>query len=75
MQKDIASIRRDYQMASLEEGATSAHPMDQFSHWWEDAIASNIDEVNAFVLSTIDDNSAPASRVLLLKGYTPEGFV
>ena len=75
MQKDIASIRRDYQLASLEEGATSAHPMDQFTHWWEDAIASNIDEVNAFVLSTIDDNSAPASRVVLLKGYTPEGFV
>ncbi len=30
MQKDIASIRRDYQLASLDEAATEAHPMDQF---------------------------------------------
>jgi pyridoxamine 5'-phosphate oxidase len=49
--------------------------MSQFEHWWEEAIASNIDEVNAFVLSTIDANRAPASRVVLLKGYTPEGFI
>jgi pyridoxamine 5'-phosphate oxidase len=74
MNKDIASIRRDYQLATLDESSTSAHPMSQFEHWWEEAIASNIDEVNAFVLSTIDANRAPASRVVLLKGYTPEGF-
>ena len=75
MQKDIASIRRDYQMASLDEAASAANPMDQFTHWWEEATTSNIDEVNAFVLSTVDANRAPASRVVLLKGYTPEGFI
>jgi len=75
MQKDIASIRRDYQMASLDEAASAAHPMDQFTHWWDEATTSNIDEVNAFVLSTVDANRAPASRVVLLKGYTPEGFI
>ena len=75
MQKDIASIRRDYQMASLDEAASAAHPMDQFTHWWEEATTSNIDEVNAFVLSTVDANRAPASRVVLLKGYTTEGFI
>ena len=47
----------------------------QFTHWWEEATTSNIDEVNAFVLSTVDANRAPASRVVLLKGYTPEGFI
>lgn len=62
-------------MASLDEAASAAHPMDQFTHWWEDATISNIDEVNAFVLSTVDANRAPASRVVLLKGYTPEGFI
>ena len=75
MQKDIASIRRDYQMSSLDEASTAAHPMDQFTDWWQEATASNIDEVNAFVLSTIDANRAPSSRVLLLKGYSSEGFV
>jgi pyridoxamine 5'-phosphate oxidase len=75
MNKDISSIRKDYQLASLDEASSAANPMDQFEHWWEEAIQSNIDEVNAFVLSTVNSNGTPASRVVLLKGYTPEGFV
>jgi len=75
MNRDIASIRRDYQLASLDEASSSLHPMDQFEHWWEEAIASNIDEVNAFVLSTINAEGAPSSRVVLLKNLTPQGFV
>lgn len=75
MNRDIASIRKDYQLASLDEETTANLPMDQFEHWWEDAIASGIEEVNAFVLSTIKAGNTPSSRVLLLKGYTPEGFV
>ncbi|MEN9697527.1 MAG: pyridoxamine 5-phosphate oxidase [Bacteroidota bacterium] len=75
MNRDISSIRKDYQLASLDEASSAENPMDQFEHWWEDAIQSNIDEVNAFILSTIALSGAPASRVLLLKGFTPEGFV
>jgi len=75
MNRDIASIRKDYQLASLDEETTAGLPMDQFEHWWEEAIASGIDEVNAFVLSTVKANGVPSSRVVLLKGYTPEGFI
>ena len=75
MNRDIADIRRDYQLASLDEATSMAHPMDQFTIWWNDAIESNIDEVNAFVLSTIKASGVPSARVVLLKGYTPEGFM
>jgi pyridoxamine 5'-phosphate oxidase len=75
MNRDIASIRKDYQLASLDEETSAALPMDQFEHWWEDAIKSGIEEVNAFVLSTVKANGTPSSRVVLLKGYTPEGFI
>jgi len=75
MNRNISDIRRDYQLASLDEASSTEHPMDQFTQWWDAAIESNIDEVNAFVLSTVKPNGSPASRVLLLKGYTPEGFV
>jgi pyridoxamine 5'-phosphate oxidase len=75
MNQDISSIRRDYQMASLDESSSAANPLDQFEHWWEAAIQSNIDEVNAFTLCTIGLNGAPTARVVLLKGFTPEGFV
>jgi hypothetical protein len=30
MNKDISSIRKDYQLASLDEETTAALPMDQF---------------------------------------------
>ena len=75
MNRDIAEIRRDYQLASLDEATSMEHPMDQFTIWWNDAVESNIDEVNAFILSTVKANGTPASRVVLLKGYTPEGFM
>ena len=75
MNRDISDIRRDYQLASLDEASSAEHPMDQFTQWWNDAIESNIDEVNAFVLSTVKASGAPSSRVVLLKGYTPEGFI
>lgn len=75
MNRDISSIRRDYQLASLDEASSADNAMDQFEHWWEEAIQSNIDEVNAFTLSTIGLNGAPAARIVLLKGFTPEGFV
>ena len=64
MNRDISSIRRDYQLASLDEASSAANPMDQFERWWEEAIQSNIDEVNAFVLSTINEQGAPSARVV-----------
>jgi pyridoxamine 5'-phosphate oxidase len=75
MNRDISSIRKDYQLASLDEASTASNPMDQFEQWWEEAIQSNIDEVNAFTLSTIGLNGAPQARVVLLKGFTPSGFI
>jgi pyridoxamine 5'-phosphate oxidase len=71
MNRDIASIRKDYQLASLDEASTLANPMDQFGNWWKEAIESNIEEVNAFTLSTIGLNGHPTARVVLLKGFTP----
>ena len=75
MNRDISSSRKDYQLASLDEASTASNPMDQFEQWWEEAIQSNIDEVNAFTLSTIGLNGAPQARVVLLKGFTPSGFI
>lgn len=75
MNKDVANIRRDYQLASLDESTSALNPLDQFELWWNEAIQSNIDEVNAFVLSTINMHGAPSSRVVLLKGFSPQGFI
>lgn len=71
----IADIRKDYQLKSLAEEDVAKSPFDQFGVWWEEAVQSKIDEVNAMALSTASLEGRPSSRIVLLKGYNEEGFV
>jgi pyridoxamine 5'-phosphate oxidase len=70
----IADIRKDYKLRSLSELDVAANPIDQFTTWWNEAIASKIDEVNAMTLATIDDIGRPHARIVLLKGMSQNGF-
>ncbi len=71
----ISSIRKDYQLRSLSESEVHASPVAQFSQWWDEAMASEIDEVNAMTLSTITTGGRPSARIVLLKGFDEKGFV
>jgi pyridoxamine 5'-phosphate oxidase len=71
----IADIRRDYQLQSLLEKDIQKNPIDQFSIWWNQAIESQIDEVNAMTLATVDANHKPSARIVLLKDFDANGFV
>jgi pyridoxamine 5'-phosphate oxidase len=75
MSNEIADIRKDYKLASLEEEDVAANPIDQFTRWWNEAVASQIDEVNAMTLATANAAGVPAARIVLLKGYNPNGFI
>ena len=75
MSNEIADIRKDYKLASLEEADVAANPFDQFTRWWNEAVASQIDEVNAMTLATVDADAKPAARTVLLKGFNDAGFV
>jgi pyridoxamine 5'-phosphate oxidase len=51
-------------------------PMDQFTHWFEDAVArSGQNDPNAMCLSTLSPEGVPEGRIVLLKGVDPRGFV
>ena len=71
----IADIRKDYQLKSLSEHEVDQNPFTQFSVWWNEAVQSEIDEVNAMALSTVTSAGKPSSRIVLLKGYDEQGFV
>lgn len=73
--KSIADIRKDYILKSLHEYDVARQPMEQFTRWWDEAVESKIEEVNAMTLATSTPNGHPSSRIVLLKGYTPEGFI
>lgn len=71
----ISSIRKDYQLKSLSETDVDSHPIDQFSKWWDEALISKIDEVNAMTLATVSQDGRPSARIVLLKGFDENGFV
>jgi len=71
----IADIRRDYMLKSFLEADAKADAIEQFSNWWQDAVNSEIDEVNALTLCTASADGKPSGRIVLLKGYDAEGFV
>ena len=72
---DIASIRKEYTQQTLSETDVYSNPFVQFTKWWNEAIDSGIDEVNAMTLATASSDGIPSARIVLLKGYDETGFV
>ncbi len=75
MNKNIADIRKEYQLHSLNESDIADNPVEQFTHWWNDAIKSEVPEVNAMTLATSTKDGKPSARIVLLKDYDENGFV
>ena len=75
MQSDIAGIRKTYSQKTLSETDIEPNPNRQFDKWWQEAIASEIDEVNAMTLATASVDGVPSARIVLLKGFSENGFV
>lgn len=75
MDKSIADIRKDYSLHALNESDIAEDPVEQFSSWWQDAVKSEIFEVNAMTLSTATRDGKPSARIVLLKGFDEKGFV
>jgi pyridoxamine 5'-phosphate oxidase len=70
----IADIRKEYILHNLNEADVAENAMEQFSRWWQDALKSEIVEVNAMTLATASADGLPAARIVLLKGFRNEGF-
>jgi len=71
---NIADIRKEYKLQSLHEADVESNAIAQFSKWWDEAIKSNIDEVNAMALATASPDGRPSVRIVLLKGFDERGF-
>jgi pyridoxamine 5'-phosphate oxidase len=75
MASNIADIRKNYSQKKLSEEKVDPNPMKQFAKWWKQAVAAEIDEVNAMTLATSSSDGVPAARIVLLKGVEDKGFV
>ena len=72
--QDIAALRRNYQQSSLRRADLDPDPVKQFRCWFEQAIATELQEPNAMVLGTSDGHRL-SSRTVLLKAFDQRGFV
>jgi pyridoxamine 5'-phosphate oxidase len=71
----IGDLRRDYASRSLGEADTDPNPISQFRVWFDEALKSEIIDVNAMSLATAAPNGDPSVRIVLLKDVDDDGFV
>ncbi len=72
---DISAIRKDYKLRTLSEKDLEPDPINQFGKWFDEAVKSEVQEVNAMTLATCKSNGNPSARIVLLKGFSIQGFI
>jgi len=78
---DLAGMRKQYvQRPDYQVDLTKnlkKDPLKQFDSWFQ-YVSTNFnlsfEEINAFALSTASKEGRPSSRMVLVKGYGPDGF-
>lgn len=75
MNRDLADMRKNYALASLDIDDLQPNPIDQFAIWFEQALASKILEPNAMTLATAGLDLMPDARTVLLKSIQDQHFV
>ncbi len=71
----IAELRKDYRQQSLSESNVEGEPIKQFEKWWDEAVLSQAEEVNAMTLATCNSKGHPSARIVLLKSFNEKGFI
>ena len=72
---NLTDWRTEYDKYSLREEGLPLEPFALFTSWLDKAVEDQNPEPNAFVLSTVDSNFQPQSRVVLLKEIEDTSFV
>jgi pyridoxamine 5'-phosphate oxidase len=71
----LSEFRKSYELGELDEAQASDGPLALFNRWMEEAIAHDVSEPTAMTLATVGADGRPSTRVVLLKGCDPRGFV
>ena len=71
----LADLRREYASHALDEHDAHADPIQQFATWFDEALQSQLLDVNAMTLATASAKGEPSARTVLLKAADETGFV
>jgi len=69
MEKKVDSIRKDYRKYSIDIDEMHTNPYLQFCNWFDKVLETGDLEANVMILSTVDANNRPSSRIVLLKEH------
>jgi pyridoxamine 5'-phosphate oxidase len=72
---DLASAREEYTRGGLSESELLPDPVAMFARWYDEARAAGVHEPNALVVATASAHGVPSARLVLLKGFSEDGFV
>jgi len=70
----IKNLREDFNKYSIDFNKLPNDPIELFSSWIDSALEINNESIS-FILSTVNKDRVPTSRVLLLRGFDEKGFV
>ncbi|NQU85375.1 MAG: pyridoxamine 5'-phosphate oxidase [Mariniphaga sp.] len=71
---NIHSLRKEYLAGTLSEDQLQKDPLILFKKWFDEVLASEMNETNAMNLSTIGTDGYPETRIVLLKSIEPKGL-
>lgn len=75
LQHILQHDRIQYDKGILSPDTLEADPLKQFTNWMQQAIDSGVPEPNAMNLCTVNSESKPSSRIVLLKGVDARGLM
>lgn len=75
MKMEYKDRHDQYKKGSLSKNDLLKDPFKQFETWFTYALDNISVDANAMVLSTVNEESYPSSRVVLLKGFSESGLV
>ncbi len=64
----LNQIRHDFTKAALDEDSVKETPLEQYAAWFEEAVGSQVLDPKAMVVSTVDKEGKPSSRVVYSRG-------
>jgi len=72
---DLSALREEYGRGGLDLPDLAEDPVEMFERWLQQSIDAGVHEPNAMVLATSTPDGRPSTRMVLLKGVGPDGFV
>ena len=75
LNEQLREMRGEYDSTPLRKSDLKECPLEQFSLWLQEASDAGIPDPNACSLGTLDEESKPVARAILLKGMEDGRFV